>query len=403
MAPCNGFLTARDLGLHADDEEVLDVLDLPQLHTRPTTKTLLSTLDDLSSQPPSWEATPRNGTPRTRSGASTPARKKRKVRSEGVPAYLTRIVANPLVWIENDEEKERIWETAARRLAERSGRTAMGDLTRVLEIPLGRSACKEGESGKGVLALKDGLAHRDEDDEMEYLDLTLHEPALTADNLGLKTWASSYLLAKRLHALRDTTLRPLAASAEILELGAGTGLVGMAAAAVFQRTVYLTDLPEIVPNLERNIRANEETIRACSDGEEKVATGVLDWSDPAEFCPGTEADHQGPKHSFSLILVADPIYSPDHPGLLVNAIEYHLSRDMAARVVVEMPVREAYASERRDFLDRMLGLGLVVCEEGEEVGYDDWGGSAGEIVNGEEGALGAEVRCWWSVWGWKTA
>jgi hypothetical protein len=36
-------------------------------------------------------------------------------------------------------------------------------------------------------------------------------------------------------------------------------------------------------------------------------------------------------------------------------------------------------------------LGLVVVEEGEEIGYDDW-----ESADG--GALA--VKCWWSIWGW---
>jgi predicted nicotinamide N-methyase len=327
------------------------------------------------------------------SGTATPVRRRRKIRSEGVPAYLTKIVGSGLCWIQDEEQKEQVWELAARRLAERSGRTGMGALSRTFTIPL--RANDEDETVQG----KDG----EEQDEEDELHIILHEPALTADNLGLKTWASSYLLAKRLVILKDSlpSLRPDDA---ILELGAGTGLVGIAAAAIIGRKVILTDLPSIVSNLERNVRAN---VAALAGAE--VETAVLDWSEPAAFALQSDIPQLYPLHSFSLILAADPIYSSDHPALLVNAIAQHLSRDERARVVVEMPVREAFGAEREDFRRKMTALGLVVLKEGEEVGLDDWGqagGNEGDVLDGEhqeagEEATGAEVRCWWSVWGWR--
>jgi hypothetical protein len=40
----------------------------------------------------------------------------------------------------------------------------------------------------------------------------------------------------------------------------------------------------------------------------------------------------------------------------------------------------------------MHGLGLAILAQGDEVGYDDWGGiESGELQ---------QVECWWSVWGW---
>lgn len=216
------------------------------------------------------------------------------------------------------------------------------------------------------------------------VQLTLYEPAMTADNLGLKTWASSYLLAKQLCSLRQY-IPDLAPAAEILELGAGTGLVGMAAALVFQRHAILTDLPEIVPNLEQNALSNSEAI-SSRDGSASAA--VLDWTRPDEL----ELDSfEGSSNSFPLILAADPIYSSDHPRMLVDAIKWHLSANKSARVVIELPLRDAYAHERQDLRDRLTGIGLRIVEQGEEVGYDDW--SAGQ---GEEPS---EVRCWWSIWG----
>lgn len=218
------------------------------------------------------------------------------------------------------------------------------------------------------------------------LELTLHEPALTSDNLGLKTWASSYLLARRICTLR-AELPSLPPGASILELGAGTGLVGLAAAAAFQTHVILTDLPDIVPNLERNARANTA---ALSTYNAKTDVAVLDWSQPGDF--SVDGIHNGEKHSFPLILAADPIYSSDHPRLLVQAVEHHLSRGRDARVVVELPLRDAYGNERDDFRKRMGNIGLTIVDQGEETGVDDWSSNDDEPL---------EIRCWWNVWGWR--
>lgn len=331
---------------HEDgDSEPLSVLDLPQLYQRPCSESLLTVLNDLALAPPSWDAPPKN------------ASLKRQIAEEGVPAYLTKIVSNPLSWIEDEEVKVTIWETASQRLSERSGRTGRGDLTRTFTIPLSP-------------------------DEDGPLEIVLHEPALQADNLGLKTWASSYLLAKRLPMLRKR-MPDVKPDGRILELGAGTGLVGFAAAAVWNARVVLTDLPEIVPNLERNAKANSEVVDTHGWGLE---VGVLDWSQPEDFALASAP------YSFPLILAADPIYSSDHPRLLAQAFEYHLFRSEDARIVIELPLRDAYVKERQDLRDRLRALGLEILDEGEESGYDDW----------SYGSERTEVRCWWSVWSWRS-
>ncbi|KAF2215830.1 hypothetical protein CERZMDRAFT_94219 [Cercospora zeae-maydis SCOH1-5] len=381
-------LTAKDLGLaderEREDEEALDVLDLPQLHQRPRAETLLTTLADLSSQPASWDATPRSGTPTSpRSGISTPFRRKRKIRSQGIPSYLTKIIASPLAWIEDDEQKECIWETAAQRLSERSGRTAMGSISRTFVIPLQPDLPSSHDQSAGT-PVTNGNEIQAGTDTTDYLSLALREPALTGDDLGLKTWASSYLLAKRLAVLQHTLPR-LPQDALVLELGAGTGLVGMAAAAILKRHVVMTDLPEIVPNLQHNAQLSADAIRLHGG---KVFCSVLDWTQPGAFF--LDGVHGGHAHTFPLILAADPIYGPEHPLLLAQAIYHHLTQDHGARVVIEMPLRDAYVTEREAFRQAMSDIGLMLLEDGQETGFDDWSSSV------EEDLL--EVNCWWSVW-----
>ena len=228
------------------------------------------------------------------------------------------------------------------------------------------------------------------------LELSIHEPALTADNLGHKTWASSYLLATRLPLLRAQLPR-LPPGSQILELGAGTGLVGLTAAATWQATVVLTDLPAILPNLHRNIAANAA---ALSPRGARATAAVLDWTHPQSLHlshpPRSGAPH--PARSFPLVLAADCIYSPEHPRLVTQALSQHLSRDAAARVVAALPRRDADAAARAEFVARMRALGLAVVQQGVESGVDDW----------REGGKGrcahetlVEVRRWWSVWGWR--
>lgn len=216
------------------------------------------------------------------------------------------------MWIEDDEQKEQIWEAASQRLSERSGRTAMGAITRSFAIPLASIA--RSDTLPQISTTSNGLSQEFDDNTM--VQLTLYEPPMTSDNLGLKTWASSYLLAKQLCLLRQY-IPDLAPGASILELGAGTGLVGMAAALVFERHTILTDLPEIVPNLEQNARSNSEAISSCGG---TASAAVLDWTRPTELELNS---FDGSPNSFPLIVVADPIYSSDHPRMLVDAIKCH--------------------------------------------------------------------------------
>lgn len=229
----------------------------------------------------------------------------------------------------------------------------------------------------------------------EEFTLTLHEPSLTSDNLGMKTWVSSYLLSRRLLTVFDTAPRLVPGTTttpnpdkrlRALELGSGTGLVGLSFAALRGESaaIHLTDLPSIVPNLEHNVALNVELLNTKGA---MVTTGILDWSVVPDSLPT-------PEEQYDIVLAADSLYSSVHPDLLINAITHWLSRGPNARIVFEMPLRDAYLPQVEEFRQRLGTLGLGVVEEGEEIGYDDWETADGSAI---------EVRCWWSVWGWKEA
>jgi hypothetical protein len=86
------------------------VLDLPQIYTRPSAIEILNALDLLTIQPRNFECN------------AEEAVKRQTVQPTGVPRYLTSILASSLSWLESDEVREAIWNIAATRLSERSGR-----------------------------------------------------------------------------------------------------------------------------------------------------------------------------------------------------------------------------------------------------------------------------------------
>ncbi|KAL2553038.1 putative methyltransferase family protein [Forsythia ovata] len=70
----------------------------------------------------------------------------------------------------------------------------------------------------------------------------------------------------------ETQHRPI----RILELGSGTGVVGIAAAAILGASVTVTDLPHVLPNMQFNVDANAETLKLHGGAVEVAA---LSWGD----------------------------------------------------------------------------------------------------------------------------
>lgn len=225
-------------------------------------------------------------------------------------------------------------------------------------------------------------------------DLVIREPPLTGDNLGLKTWGSSYVLAQMLHTIGETSLSHLLRRQDaqlrpsVLELGSGTGLLGLAAAAVWQTRVILSDLPDIIPNLSYNAEKNQSVIHGHGGN---VEAGALTW--------GGEEDEIDPvlfasKNSYKAIIVADPLYDDDHPALLAAAIDEQLSLDKDARAMVMVPQRDATTVKLLSTFREALAskdTPLDCLEEIVVAGQDDWGGDDDEEA--------AHVKCWLGIFG----
>ncbi len=169
--------------------------------------------------------------------------------------YLSNVIKSRLEWIRDEDQRDELWTEASRRLSERCGRAAMGEMVR--RWPFDGHGC------------------------YPPFELVIREPALTGDSLGLKTWGSSYALAQMLHDFSGSSLRHLlsagrggGSAVSVLELGSGTGLLGLAAAAIWQTDVVLSDLPTIMPNLVANGDQNRATLESRGG---HIRAGALTW------------------------------------------------------------------------------------------------------------------------------
>jgi predicted nicotinamide N-methyase len=229
--------------------------------------------------------------------------------------YLNKILSSSVY--QNDDE---IIQLTALRISENSGRTARPNFQR-------RILLKNFEK-----------------------TIYLNEPALTSDSLGLKTWGSSLVLSEFVVENKELLVSP------ILELGSGTGLVGITI-SLLGHDVTLTDLPEILPNLIKNKEINQIDSDCL----------VLDWTDPSSFI-----EKKG-DIKYKTIVVADPIYSPEHPLYVVNMICQFLEKSDTARVLLQIPIRNKFEKER-SYLWSLLKLHNLVVENEKIVdGFDDFG------------------------------
>ncbi|KAI9166002.1 hypothetical protein LWI28_024538 [Acer negundo] len=142
------------------------------------------------------------------------------------------------------------------------------------------------------------------------IDSTVVIRQLPSEGLSFKTWPAATTLVTLLdHYRSHPTNSPLTSvlsngvvvqQLNILELGSGTGLVGMAASAVLKANVTVTDLPHVISNLQFNVDANASML-SLQGGTVDVAP--LRW--------GEAGDVEAIGGEFDLIIGSDVVYH-DH-------------------------------------------------------------------------------------------
>lgn len=168
-------------------------------------------------------------------------------------------------------------------------------------------------------------------------------------NISVSSSTAPHITA--LSGLQRTLLR---GDLNILELGAGCGIVGITLAMnatpeTGPRKLVLTDLPEATEILSRNISM---AWSALSPPSPALDHEVLDWSQPL---PSSIS-----KEQWELVLIADCTYNPDVVPDLVATLNRIREKSPKVEVVVAMKVRHESESV---FFDLMEAAKWVVKEK----------------------------------------
>jgi predicted nicotinamide N-methyase len=134
----------------------------------------------------------------------------------------------------------------------------------------------------------------------------LRQCARLGDGLGGRVWGAAPLLCSALAALPHDALSRFAS---VLEIGAGTGLCGLAASALGAADVALTDCEAtLLAALQENAALN------ASSGSVRVH--LLDWNAPlaegraSDTAPATVLP---PAERFDLVIGSDVLCAPQRP------------------------------------------------------------------------------------------
>lgn len=174
---------------------------------------------------------------------------------------------------------------------------------------------ENGINGESFSPLRDGAP------ELQHYNILSIESTvvirqLTSQGLSFQLWpAASTFVTLLDNYRRDPTNSPLTATLSslksngpdsscplinILELGSGTGIVGIAAAITLSANVTVTDLPHVLDNLTFNADANAEVVATFGG---KVHVAPLRW--------GEAGDVEVLGRDVDLILASDVVYH-DH-------------------------------------------------------------------------------------------
>lgn len=173
-----------------------------------------------------------------------------------------------------------------------------------------------------------------ESSDGKQLDLVIHQMEIGDE--GCVVWDAALVLLKYL--LTPNGLKHVYRN-HVIELGSGTGVVGLAASAAGAKTVTITDLPSLLPLIQHNIKENSTTIDSCREYLDTVLKNQttydehkntvvdampLDWtnsSDANSVCDKVISNCTSDNES-CCILIADCVYYQEGMKALVSTIVY---------------------------------------------------------------------------------
>ena len=259
-------------------------------------------------------------------------------------------------------------------------------------VAVGEREAREGRGGgegDGETNEASGSSRAGEVELVVEQDQSLH------DSCGGIVWESAYALEQymRLNIGRICASPPVKrkrglSRCKVLELGAGAGLLGLAVAARGAKATVLTDHPNAMPLLERNVRRNSAlfepraepvgkkrkkrgdadadtettTTTATSKSKSKPKCMPLDWTNDAHV---DAVAREGP---FEIILATDVVFNEKLVTPLLAAIRACGGPRTVAYVCVQERCADAFDAFRRA-ASSALGTAREVPRE--ELGFVD--------------------------------
>ncbi|PHZ11316.1 uncharacterized protein RHIMIDRAFT_257298 [Rhizopus microsporus ATCC 52813] len=232
-------------------------------------------------------------------------------------SLLLKIVSSDITF-DDDHDDERI-ERASRILAHMSGRGAAGSIVRKWHIP-----------------------YLNPDGERKEWTIQLHEPCYIGNDIGFKTWGAAPLLAKR---LVQENLIPHLSDSRVLELGTGTGMVGLVCDLLGAQQVHVTDYhPRVLENVAYNIQLNQS----------RATFSKLDFIEVA--------NDQGKQETYDIVIASDLLYEMEHAKYLPIAVNKLVKNEFYFMI----PLRDTHWEEVECFqttMNSMPDLTLITTED----------------------------------------
>jgi len=141
-------------------------------------------------------------------------------------------------------------------------------------------------------------------------------------------WDSALVLSYFLVKHRQEFLSP---NTRVLELGAGTGAVGLVTAALGAGKVTVTDLPRVIPLLEEAIALNSNL--------KNIEAKALTWGEWTEENSFEEKEEKN-ETCYDLILVSDCIYYEACVEPLIQTLTKFCKLNKNCRVLLSYEVRD---------------------------------------------------------------